>query len=210
MSGIAEVLLNLGYRVTGSDAKRNDGDASGSSAWGPRSSPATLPAHVEGAARRRRTRRRCAADNPEVAGGARARHPGDPARGDARRADAAEVRHRDRRRARQDDDDVDDRAVLGARRARSDGGDRRPRCSAFGSNARLGRGEFMVAEADESDGSFLKLSPTIAVVTNIDHEHLENYGDLDDAPAGVRRLRQQGAVLRRGGPVRRRAEHRGR
>src|SRR5712691_5214911 len=54
------------------------------------------------------------------------------------------------------------------------------RLSAFGSNARLGRGELMVAEADESDRSFLKLCPTIAVITNIDHEHLENYGGFDD------------------------------
>jgi UDP-N-acetylmuramate--alanine ligase len=54
------------------------------------------------------------------------------------------------------------------------------RLSAFGSNARLGRGELMVAEADESDRSFLKLFPTIAVMTNIDHEHLENYGSFDD------------------------------
>jgi UDP-N-acetylmuramate--alanine ligase len=53
------------------------------------------------------------------------------------------------------------------------------RFSAFGSNARLGRGEYMVAEADESDGSFLRLSPTVAVITNIDHEHLENYGSFD-------------------------------
>src|SRR3954471_531515 len=54
------------------------------------------------------------------------------------------------------------------------------RLSAFGSNARLGNGEFMVAEADESDRSFLKLFPTIAVITNIDHEHLENYGGFED------------------------------
>jgi len=54
------------------------------------------------------------------------------------------------------------------------------RLSAFGSNARLGRGELMVAEADESDRSFLKLFPTIAVITNIDHEHLENYGGFED------------------------------
>ncbi len=54
------------------------------------------------------------------------------------------------------------------------------RLSAFGSNARLGRGELMVAEADESDRSFLKLFPSIAVITNIDHEHLENYGSFDD------------------------------
>src|SRR5438046_10753333 len=49
------------------------------------------------------------------------------------------------------------------------------RLSAFGGNARLGRGELRVAEADESDRSFLKLFPTIAVITNIDPEHLENY-----------------------------------
>ena len=54
------------------------------------------------------------------------------------------------------------------------------RFSAFGSNARLGRGELMVAEADESDRSFLKLFPTIAVITNIDQEHLENYGGFAD------------------------------
>jgi UDP-N-acetylmuramate--alanine ligase len=54
------------------------------------------------------------------------------------------------------------------------------RLSAFGGNARLGQGELMVAEADESDRSFLKLFPTIAVITNIDHEHLENYGGFDD------------------------------
>jgi UDP-N-acetylmuramate--alanine ligase len=54
------------------------------------------------------------------------------------------------------------------------------RLSAFGSNARLGRGELMVAEADESDRSFLKLFPTLAVITNIDYEHLENYGGFED------------------------------
>lgn len=49
----------------------------------------------------------------------------------------------------------------------------------IGSNALLGRGDFIVAEADESDGSFLKMSPTIAVVTNIDREHLDFYKDLN-------------------------------
>ena len=52
------------------------------------------------------------------------------------------------------------------------------RLSAFGSNARLGQGEFMVAEADESDRSFLMLWPSIAVITNIDHEHMESYGSF--------------------------------
>jgi UDP-N-acetylmuramate--alanine ligase len=50
----------------------------------------------------------------------------------------------------------------------------------FGSNAKLGQGELLVAEADESDGSFLKLSPTIAVVTNIDPEHLDHYRDIEE------------------------------
>lgn len=51
---------------------------------------------------------------------------------------------------------------------------------AFGSNARLGKGDLMVAEADESDRSFLMLTPTIAVVTNIDREHMDYYADMDD------------------------------
>ena len=49
------------------------------------------------------------------------------------------------------------------------------RVRALGTNARLGKGDFLVAEADESDGSFLKLSPSIAVITNIDAEHLDYY-----------------------------------
>jgi UDP-N-acetylmuramate--alanine ligase len=51
--------------------------------------------------------------------------------------------------------------------------------AASGSNVRLGQGEFLVAEADESDGSFLRLFPTWAVVTNIDREHLDYYTNLD-------------------------------
>ncbi|MBF0590813.1 MAG: UDP-N-acetylmuramate--L-alanine ligase [Nitrospirae bacterium] len=50
---------------------------------------------------------------------------------------------------------------------------------ATNSNAALGRGQFMVAEADESDGSFLKLSPTIAVCTNIDKEHMDYFSDME-------------------------------
>jgi UDP-N-acetylmuramate--alanine ligase len=48
-----------------------------------------------------------------------------------------------------------------------------------GSNAKLGQGDILIAEADESDGSFLALSPAIAVVTNIDHEHMDYYGDME-------------------------------
>src|SRR5690606_4235350 len=48
-----------------------------------------------------------------------------------------------------------------------------------GTNARLGAGDYLVAEADESDGSFLYLSPTVALVTNIDPEHLDHYGSVE-------------------------------
>ncbi|HKY33191.1 MAG TPA: UDP-N-acetylmuramate--L-alanine ligase [Candidatus Polarisedimenticolia bacterium] len=61
------------------------------------------------------------------------------------------------------------------------------RLNILGSGAKLGGGELMVAEADESDGSFLRLAPTIAVVTNIDAEHLNHYGSMEallDAFAG--------------------------
>jgi UDP-N-acetylmuramate--alanine ligase len=51
--------------------------------------------------------------------------------------------------------------------------------NSYGSNARLGKSEWMVVEADESDGSFLRLDGTIAVVTNIDPEHLDHYGSFD-------------------------------
>ena len=63
--------------------------------------------------------------------------------------------------------DLDPTAVIGGR------------LDAFGSNARLGQGEFLVAEADESDGSFLSLSPTWAVITTVDREHLDYWPDLD-------------------------------
>ena len=54
------------------------------------------------------------------------------------------------------------------------------RLAQFGSSARVGRGEVLVAEADESDRSFLMLAPVHAVVTNIDHEHLESYAGFED------------------------------
>lgn len=57
------------------------------------------------------------------------------------------------------------------------------RLNSLGYNAKLGQGEFMVAEADESDGSFLRLNPMVAVVTTIDREHLDYYKDLADIQA---------------------------
>jgi UDP-N-acetylmuramate--alanine ligase len=57
------------------------------------------------------------------------------------------------------------------------------RVDAMGSNARLGRSQYLVAEADESDRSFLKLSPVLAVVTNLDREHMDSYKDMADVEA---------------------------
>lgn len=59
---------------------------------------------------------------------------------------------------------------------------------AYGSNARAGRGEWLVAEADESDGSFNRLPTQIGIVTNIDPEHLEHWGDFDALRAGFDRF----------------------
>eukprot|EP00752_Nemacystus_decipiens_P017678 g15849.t1 len=58
--------------------------------------------------------------------------------------------------------------------------------NAYGTNARLGKGDWLVAEADESDGTFIKLPATLAVVTNIDPEHMDYYGDFDTLRAAFR------------------------
>jgi UDP-N-acetylmuramate--alanine ligase len=73
------------------------------------------------------------------------------------------------------------------------------RLDLFGSNARLGKSELMVVEADESDRSFLQLLPSIAVVTNIDREHLEHYRDLNEITSAfaafMNRVPFYGAVI---------------
>jgi UDP-N-acetylmuramate--alanine ligase len=58
--------------------------------------------------------------------------------------------------------------------------------NAYGTNARLGEGDWMIVEADESDGTFIRLPATIAVVTNIDPEHLDFYGDFETLKAAFR------------------------
>jgi UDP-N-acetylmuramate--alanine ligase len=63
--------------------------------------------------------------------------------------------------------------------------------NALGSNARLGAGDLFVAEADESDGSFLRLSPTVAIITNIDAEHLDHYGTHENVKDAFVRFANQ-------------------
>ena len=177
MSGIAELLTNLGYRVSGSDAKASE------------------------------LTERLASLGVEISIGHRAENVGDvdvvvftsAARGDNPELVAAKSRRipvipraellGELMRLRfgiavagahgktsttsmialvLERAGLDPTAVIGGR------------LSAFGSNARLGRGAYMVAEADESDRSFLKLYPSIAVMTNIDREHMEAYGSFDD------------------------------
>ena len=67
--------------------------------------------------------------------------------------------------------------------------------ASIGSNARLGDGDIIVAEADESDGSFLKLSPTIAVITNIDREHLDYYPGIEEIKDGLFKICQYRSLL---------------
>ena len=62
---------------------------------------------------------------------------------------------------------------------------------AFGSNARVGQGQWLVAEADESDGSFLKLPAQIGIITNIDPEHMEHYGDFEGVKAAFKQFSLQ-------------------
>ena len=174
MSGLAEILRTLEFDVSGSDMKPND-ITRRLETMGVRVDVGHRAENVDGAdvvvfssAIKR--------DNPEIVRARAARDPGHPARRDARRADAREVRRRSspartaRRRRRRwsrrccAHAGLDPTVVVGGK------------VNALGSNARLGEGDLLVAEADESDGSFLKLTPTIAVITNIDAEHLDHYG----------------------------------
>jgi len=176
MSGIAEILLNLGYRVTGSDQKRNDA-VERLAELGAKIFIGHQAANVEGAhvvvyssavsrdnvevqlARQRQIptipRAEMLAELMRLKYGiAVAGTHGKTTTTSMVGAVLAEGRY-------------DPTIVVGGR------------VTSLGSNARLGQGEYLVAEADESDGSFLKLAPTIAVVTTVDAEHLDHYGSLD-------------------------------
>ena len=176
MSGIAEILLNLGYRVTGSDQRRNETverlEQLGAKVYVGHDASHLEGAHVvvySSAVARENVevqvaRQRAIPTIPRAEmlaelmrlkyGIAIAGTHGKTTTTSLVGVVLAEGRY-------------DPTIVVGGR------------VTNLGSNARLGQGEYLVAEADESDGSFLKLAPTIAVVTTIDAEHLDYYGSLE-------------------------------
>lgn len=176
MSGIAELLLNLGYKVSGSDVSSSDLTRRLQSLGG---------VIYEGHAAKQIkgadvvvTSAAIGPDNPEVMAAAQASIPVIPraemlaelmrlkysiaiAGAHGKTSTTSLVA------AVLDKGGLDPTVVIGGK------------LKSIGINALLGEGDFIVAEADESDGSFLKMSPTIAVVTNIDREHLDFYKDLN-------------------------------
>ena len=177
MSGIAELLANLGYEVSGSDARTSDVTERLES-LGVRIDAGHNAAHL-GPSDVVVVSSAITPDNPEVVE-ARQRHIPVIPRAEMlaelmrlRYGIAIAGAHGKTTTTSMvalvlEGAGLDPTAVIGGR------------LSAFGSNARLGHGDYMVAEADESDRSFLKLSPAIAVITNIDHEHMESYGTWEN------------------------------
>jgi len=178
MSGIAELLANLGYVVSGSDAKRSEVTARLESACG----VTVFEGHAAGnvgeadvvvySSAVKRT-------NPEIAAALRRGIPVIPRA--EMLAELMRLRFAIAVAGSHGKTTTTSMIALVLERAGLDptvviGG----RLSAFGSNARLGRGTYMVAEADESDRSFLMLLPSIAVMTNIDHEHMDTYGSFGE------------------------------
>ncbi len=180
MSGIAEVLINLGYQVSGSDLKESEitrrlHKLGGAISYGHRSENlAEVDVVVTSTAVKQ--------DNPEVEEAHRRKIPVIPRAemlaelmrmkyGIAIAGTHGKTTTTSMVATVLSHGDIDPTVVIGGR------------LDSIGSNAKLGQGEFLVAEADESDGSFLKLSPTIAVVTNVDEDHLDYYEDLDEIRA---------------------------
>jgi UDP-N-acetylmuramate--alanine ligase len=176
MSGIAELLANLGYEVSGSDRRRSE-TTDRLAELGIRIAIGHDAAHL-GAADVVVTSSAVGTDNPEVAA-ARVMHIPVIPRAEMlaefmrlRTGIAIAGAHGKTTTTSMialmlEKAGLDPTAVIGGR------------LSAFGSNARLGSSQYMVAEADESDRSFLLLSPTFAVITNIDREHMESYESFD-------------------------------
>ena len=176
MSGIAELLLNIGYQVSGSDEASSDITENlkrlGGTIYKGHSGDQIIGADVVVISSAIRP------ENPEVAAARKSSVPVIP-----RAEMLAELMRLKYSVAVAgahgkttttsiiasvlDKGGLDPTVVIGGR------------LKSIGSNAVLGKGDFIVAEADESDGSFLKYSPTIAVITNIDREHLDFYRDMD-------------------------------
>ncbi len=175
MSGIAELLLNLGYRVTGSDLRESEitqrlVQLGGTVFLGHEGSQVTNADVVV-------TSSAVGAENPEVI---HARHAGIPVIPRAEMLSEL-MRLKYSIAVAGSHGKTTTTSIIAAILA---GGGLDPtvviggKLRSIDTNALLGQGEFIVAEADESDGSFLKMSPTIAVVTNIDREHMNFYSDL--------------------------------
>jgi UDP-N-acetylmuramate--alanine ligase len=175
MSGIAEVLVNLGYRVTGTDL---------------RDSEVTRRLAQLGASIHRGHRERFLGDadvvvissaiprdNPEVAAARERKIPVIP-----RAEMLAELMRLKQGIAIAGSHGKTTTTSLVSTVLHAAGADPTVviggKLNALGSNARLGSSDILVAEADESDGSFLMLNPTIAVITNIDNEHMDHYGSM--------------------------------
>ncbi len=177
VSGIAELLVNLGYGVSGSDVKASD-VTQRLQALGVTIHAGHDAANV-GAADVVVYSSAVAPDNPERVEARRRRIPVIPRA--EMLAELMRLRSGIAVSGAHGKTTTTSMVALVLERAGLDptaviGG----KLSAFGSNARLGRGPYMVVEADESDRSFLRLSPTLAVITNLDHEHLEAYRDFED------------------------------
>ena len=180
MSGIAEVLLNLGYKVTGSDVKESDTTERlkklGSEIFiGHRAGNITSP-HVVVISSAVKN------DNVEVIAAREKQIPVIPRAemlaelmrlkyGVAIAGAHGKTTTTSMVATVLAAGGIDPTVVIGGK------------LNSLGTNAKLGQGEFLVAEADESDGSFLKLSPTIGVVTTIDEEHLDYYKDIHEIKA---------------------------
>ena len=180
MSGIAEVLLNLGFTVTGSDVRKSDITVSleslGAQVFYGHRSENVQDVHVVVVSSAVRT------DNPEVQEAKRRLIPV------IQRAEMlAELMRMKYSVAVAGAHGKTTTTSLVASILRKGGLD--PTCviggrlNSLGTNAKLGSSRYLVAEADESDGTFLILFPTIAVVTNIDLEHLDFYKDIDEIKA---------------------------
>jgi len=175
MSGIAEVLLNLGYRVSGSDLKAGEITAN-LARLGATIHVGHQARNIEGADVLV-TSSAIKPDNPEILAAKAAKVPVIP-----RAEMLAELMRMKYGVAVAGTHGKTTTTSLIATILNAAGFDPTVvvggRVDALGSNAKLGRSQYFVAEADESDGSFLLLTPTIAVVTNIDLEHLDYYSGL--------------------------------